>query len=354
MRSGAIGPDAARLFDGALTALAAGSVEYFGEPGARCHPIAHIRRPWSDVLKFRVELRDSSFDAFLKIRKLRQNVAPGVDTSRDDRLTTEFANTLRVFQAFANDRRFSTVRPIACFPEHRAIVTAGAAGRTLSELIERRARWMPDSAALDELTSLMSASAEWVLAFQNIGPVAVEPFSVAELTEYVDIRLHKLVNSSRARFADADRRAVLAYMTALGAEVPREHLVKVAVHGDFAPGNVLADGGRVAALDFFRSTQGSKYQDLARMFTQLDLLKAKPQYRPAVIDRLQLAMLRRYDPALRPDDPLFELLVLMHTINHFAGLAVRPAPMLSRIYNRYLRHRHRRWLQARLAPAIPC
>jgi len=126
-------------------------------------------------------------------------------------------------------------------------------------------------------------------------------------------------------------------------------LREVAIHADLAPTNMLVCGTRIVVLDFAMAARGSYLHDISRLFLQLDVLRAKPRYRPHVIDALQAALLRGLDPALTAGHPLFRYLLMLHRINHLGTLALRrerfPASVLSARVGRL----HRQWIERELA-----
>jgi hypothetical protein len=165
--------------------------------------------------------------------------------------------------------------------------------------------------------------------------------------EYIDVRLQKLTRIPRAGFGDADRRAVLSYFESRAAEVPASDLVEVPVHGDITPSNIVVTPHCVTVLDLAMTARESKYLDVARLYTQLEFYTAKPQYRPQVVARLQRAALAGFEPALRPDNPLFEISAVQHVVCHFLSHARQPGRFPASLYSRHQCRLHRHWLRER-------
>ena len=169
--------------------------------------------------------------------------------------------------------------------------------------------------------------------------------SLDDTRTYLDVRLRRLTQLSRAKFHEDDRRRVLAYFDRRAADVSIEDLVDVPVHGDITPSNIVIAPDRVTVLDFAMTGRGSKYLDIARLHTQLEFYTAKPQYRPNVIRRLQLAALAGFDAQLSPHHPLFEICTLQHVVCHFLSHARQPGRFPRSLYSRHQCRLHRRWLR---------
>jgi len=237
------------------------------------------------------------------------------------------------------------VRPIAAFPDLLAVVTEETRGENVLALTERRtSRLAPmGSAAGASLEHTFENIGYWVRRYQDIEGVA-GPLLFDTLREYLDIRLKKLVAMPPAAFEEGDRQRVLAYVRNRQGEIDGDRLLEVPVHSDLAPGNVIADGERVVVLDFAMARRGPLYHDVARCYAQMDLLKLKPFRKRHQITALQTALLRGFDPALRPTDPLFAVLLLIQKVNHLGTLSSRAARGWSGLYDRWVARHHRSWL----------
>jgi Ser/Thr protein kinase RdoA (MazF antagonist) len=145
---------------------------------------------------------------------------------------------------------------------------------------------------------------------------------------------------------------VLAHIDALVSLVSSSDLADVLVHADLAPGNVLIAGRRVVVLDFAMTHRGSLMQDISRLYVQMDLMRAKPQFRRQVIHALQKALLRGFDPGLTKERPLFRLMLLRHHVNHLLTLNVRRERFPAAVYNAHLRRLHRQWIARELSHGV--
>jgi Ser/Thr protein kinase RdoA (MazF antagonist) len=191
----------------------------------------------------------------------------------------------------------------------------------------------------------MEGVGHWLARFQGFH-AGDRRLSGREITEYVDVRLRLLVE--RGVMAPDTRERLLAHLEGLAARVAPDDWHEVAVHADLAPANILVAPGRIVLLDFAMASRGTKLHDISRLYMQTELLRAKPQFRRAVIATLQTALLRGFDPALSPEDPLFRLLSVLHHVNHLGTLALRREPIAARLVSMRAIGMHRRWIRRAL------
>jgi len=336
-------------FQQVIQRLEHGSRQYFGVEEARITAVRKEIRPYSDLLRARVQSTSGTNGIYIKLGKAIAG-GPSLPTIRS-RFRRDFDTTSRVHRVLANDAAVSVVRPIACFDEPLAIVTEEVCGPNLLRVLETHAvRWRGSASALEKLETLFGHAGHWVRRFQEIEGGATT-FSFDELIEYVDLRVQRLAADTNSSFTETDRRGVLQYLSARRGEIEPQDLMEVAIHGDFTPGNTLAAGPRVVVLDLTMTHRGVQLHDLARFYTQIDFLKFKPQFDRARIGRLQAALLRGFDPGLNPSHPMFQVLVLLHTVNHFGTLVTKRAPFPASAFNRFVASRHLGWIRRTIASA---
>jgi hypothetical protein len=330
-----------------LDRLRSEAAVHFGAPDVHLSPAGFEERIFSYVLRVAVRSageEEATSHVYIKVFKNR--ALPGVEQMRE-RVVRDFETTRRVHEAMTASDDLGAVRPVACYPEHLAMVTEEMQGLTVGALLDARSRWFPGTEVLRDLEKTMATIGRWVRVFQTIdrrnGRISLD-----ELRSYIDFRLERLVREPSARFAEADRARVLSHIDALVSLVTPADLADVLVHADLAPGNVLVAGRRVVVLDFAMTHRGSLMQDISRLYVQMDLMCAKPQFRRQVIHALQNALLRGFDPGLTDEHPLFRLMLLRHHVNHLVTLVVRREKFPAALYNAHLRRLHRRWIAAEL------
>ena len=326
-----------------LSHLQAEGARYFGAPGVRLTVVADADREASQVLTVRVAGPADITTLYLKRYKPREEGSHAREMTRSQ-VARDYEMTARVHSALASRSGFGAVRPIACFPNELVLVTAEVPGLTLSELIERQASWVPGSGKLAELGAVLARVGGWLRAFQDLEPHA-GPLSMGDMREYLDVRLRRLRGLRRPVITEDEREAVLRHFDSAAAGVPGSELFEVLAHADLAPSNVLVDGERVAVIDFAMTTRGGVYLDVARLYTQLEFLTAKPHFTQRVVAAMQRALLDGFESGLSLERPLFRLFVIQHLLCHMSSLARNPAPPVTSLYNSYQLRRHRRWLR---------
>jgi hypothetical protein len=336
-------PEHARpRFASLLTRLANDSEARFGIAGARITPVGYEERPFSWLCRAAVERpgRDSpALHIFIKMFKPKES-GSGVDLR--SRVAQDYATTCEVFSFMSQWPELGAVRPVAWFDDALTIVTEQADGETLLDLLQTGAAWFPSSRGVTALEGATAGVGRWLRHFQGFRPNDGR-VTGDYLCKYVDVRLRRLVE--RRVMAASQRTRILDHLDRLAARVQPADWSEVAIHGDLAPANVLVSHGRVVLLDFAMATRGTRLHDVSRLYMQLDLLRAKPQFRRRVIARLQEALLRGYEPDLTPAHPLFRLLSMLHHVNHLGTLAFRGESRLARLVSARAIGMHRRWIE---------
>jgi hypothetical protein len=328
-----------------LTRLQENAIAHFGTADARLVPGAHEERPFSHLLRVGVYRNGASrpdLHLFVKLFKPK----PDLDADRmRRRVEQDFELSRRLFAAFTAAGEGGVVRPVACYADQLAIVSEQADGVTLMAYLNRHARWLPSAAAQQASADTLAAVGRWLRSFQAIDQ-RTDRVATQDLRTYIDVRLQRLV--SRGIYAAAFRERILQHLDQLATDVSDAELVDVLIHGDLAPGNILVSGSRVVVLDFAMVQRGCALHDISRLWVQLDILRAKPAFRSAVVERLQAALLERFDPRLTPDRPLFRYLLLLHRINHFSSLSFNREPLLARALSARVRRLHTAWIEREL------
>lgn len=336
------------VFAPVLARLEADAIAYFGIAPLRLVPAECDERPFSHVLRLSVcRAGDDHPISHLFVKVLKPKaIAGGSDTMRQ-RVAVDFDTTRRVYASMLPYKNLGAVPPVACYPEHLAIVTEQVEGQTLLEHLRTEAAWFPSDRRLDRLQETMATVGRWIRVFQSVDAPG-DYLTVDRLRQYIDHRLDRLVRDVGGRFTQDDRGRVLQHLDRLGRQIAPQELREVAGHADMALGNIIVSGRRIVVLDFEMAKLQSSLHDVTRVFVQIGLLGIKPHLRAPVVRRLQRALLDGFDPSLTVDLPLFRLLVLLHRVNHLTTLTVTRAPFAEAFYNRVVNRQHRRWIAEEL------
>ena len=337
----------AAAFEPILERLTADTAAFFGIDGVRLTAVDAHERPYSFVARMGVHRPgETSPFTYLFVKAVKVS---GGDDERDrmrKRVAHEFEITKLVFDAMKRQPDVEVVRPVACYPEYLVIATEQVVGVTMLDYVIGHASWFGRSSSGD-LATVMANTGRWLRAFQSFDPgsgaVTLEWFR-----DYVDIRLRRLVARSGGRFREPDRQRTLDYINGLWPQIDTDHLREVAIHADLALTNVLVADHRIVVLDFAMAKRGGPLHDLTRLYVQIEMLGMKPHVRRAVLRQAQAALLAGFDASLTRDTPVVRLYTLLHRINHYGSLILKPSPFPTSLYNRLVARHHRRWLDSEL------
>lgn len=327
-------------FDGMLAALSGGAERYFGDPHAVLEPVTRLERPFSVLLRVRVEAAGRRTHAFLKIFKPRKSTPEELAQLRRF-VEREYRATTRLHATVRSRPGLTALRPLALFADQLAIVTEEVEGRTFDRVL-RRALW----SAADRRRALDAAGriGAWIRTYQEVTDVE-GTFSVGEARRYLDVRLRNLESLV---ISAEERQRVLDGFDRMAAGVTPEALV--AIHADLCPANILVSPrGDVTILDFAMAKSGTRLHDLSHLFMHLEFFGWRPYVRTRQVRELQRALLRGYDSGLDESEPLFTLMLLQHVVCHVALLAEQRRGPAWRLWRPLVR---RRWQRALGMPAI--
>jgi aminoglycoside phosphotransferase (APT) family kinase protein len=303
-------------------------------------------RESSEVVRAEVRTHTRAIGIYAKVFRPRPGDI-GI-AAMHERFRTDCDITRRVCEAMRSHPDLRAVELIASYPHIPGMVTKEIKGTPLNAMITANAAWPVDAGRMADLELALSRLGRWLATFQTIAAqVPRAPLDLDDVRAYIDARLRKLTALARAGFSQQDRREILAYVDKRAAAVADHDLVALPVHGDIVPSNVIVSATAITVLDFGMNAMGARYLDVARMFTQLDFYGAKPQFRPGVIEKLQHAVLRGFDPTLGVNHPLFEICAIQHVVCHYLSHARHPGRFPESLYSAHLRRRHRGWLRRR-------
>jgi asparagine synthase (glutamine-hydrolysing) len=329
-------------FAAALRRLQVQGRELLGVDNPAFRVDSFSNRPFSHVYRIQVGNTVDARHIYVKIFRPRKDTAEEFDFMVR-RVSRDYETTRTLHAAMSSEADLAVVRPIACFPEHLALVTAEAPGEMLLRVFERNSHWKTTEARTKPQIIAARRTGEWLRAFQRTQSEGL--VSIDAVRDYVDFRLRRLVDDTQTTFSEHDRRAVLDQFTKRAAEIPPDALRAVPVHGDLAMSNVLVHGSIITVLDLTSVGSGTLYHDLGHLYMQIGLLSAKASLRRTRIAALQRALLDGFQPGLSSTHPLFELMYLQHTVCHLVGLIQQPAGQGERLYNWWVARRHLDWLR---------
>jgi hypothetical protein len=255
----------------------------------------------------------------------------------------DFEMTCRVRTALSDRPDLDAVPPIACFPDHLALVSGEVEGQTLSALLARSSAGWPSAEKVRRLSEHVRRVGSWLKATQQGVPPerAIDPDA---MRVYLGKRFDDLEGGESLRLTRSGRAALESYLDRLIHDAGEGRLVPKWIHADFCPDNIIVGDGVVTVLDLMMAKTGTVYHDVSHLYMHLDTMKVKPWFRPRIIDQLQHALLEGFEPGLDANHPLFALLRLQHVICHLVALQGTTTNPAARLYTNRIRRRHRRWL----------
>jgi hypothetical protein len=315
---------------------------YFGSDVAAICARHVVARPFSSLARVRVDTASGTVGAYIKILKPRADTPEEV-ASMQQNVRRDFEMTSRVRSALSDRPGLDAVPLIACFPDHLALVSVEVEGRTLSAHLARSAAGWPSDASMRRLSKHLHRIGSWLKATQKgVAPErAIDPDA---MRVYLDKRFDDLEGGDSIRLTRGGRAVLEKYRDRLIYDAGGQRLVPKWIHADFCPDNIIIGDGAVTVLDLMMAKTGTVYHDISHLYMHLDAMKAKPWFRPPVVDQLLHALLEGFEPGLDAKRPLFALLRLQHVICHLVALQSAGSSRAVDFYRNRIRRRHRDWL----------
>jgi Ser/Thr protein kinase RdoA (MazF antagonist) len=336
-----------RRFDRALARLREqGPALFDGRPVRFLEPGARLSRPFSDLLWVRVHLEDDSrVVVVVKSPRLRAD-RPDRHAKVLGRLAREAEVSAELGRRLATERELGVARVLAWWPDVPALVMPEIPGENVADLIARLGRWPAGPAAREQLETACRGAGRLLRAFQRVTTSPGAVVSLDDVWRAVELRIERLADLAGPAFDASWRRDVSAAFDRAAREASPDDLAVTGVHGDFAPGNVIADGHRAVLIDLSTLQSGSVWFDLTRFDHQLGLIACKPGF-DGTIARLQHAF-REGCGGVDRDAPLFRLFTIQHVLSHWLGSVKRAGgrPLHERVYDRWVLRAERRRLRA--------
>jgi hypothetical protein len=335
-----------RRFDAALARMRElGPALFDGRSVCRLEAGAQLSRPFSDLLWVRVHLEDGSRVVVIKCPRLRAD-RPDRHAKVLGRLSREVEVSADLARRLAGQPEVGVSSVLAWWPDVPALVMPEIAGDNVADLIARHGRWPVGPAAREQLETACRGAGRLLRAFQRVTAQPGAVLSLDESWRALELRLARLTELDAPAFDPAWRRDIAAAFARAAAAASATDLAVAGVHGDFAPGNVMADGRRTVLIDLSTIQSGSVWFDLTRFDHQLGLIACKPGFE-GTIARLRRAF-RDGCGGVEADGPMFRLFTIQHVLSHWLGAVKRAGarPLHERVYDRWVLRAERRTLRA--------
>jgi glycosyltransferase involved in cell wall biosynthesis/aminoglycoside phosphotransferase (APT) family kinase protein len=205
-------------------------------------------------------------DVVLKVHKdFAGQSAPPAERAR-----REFEALCRLQGVFFGERGLGVPRPLGVAED--TVLMQACAGVALDDLA-RRTRWTGTRGERAALAATLRRTGAWLRTLQRA--TARESQAAGDAVDQLVARAR--VDLERAARQGLPPGAHLARrIDDAGREARAAARSLVGRHGDFWPGNVLVDRGRVRVIDFEGFGEGLPAEDVADFLVQLDLLHSYP------------------------------------------------------------------------------
>ncbi len=245
------------------------------------------------------------------------------------RVEAEYAALRRIDGGFDPGERFIRVRPVACLPEHAALVMEEAPGEPFNRLIGRLGRGWPRSGSRARLEELCRLAGDWLGRFQAFTTAAEDPTPhLAALRSEVSGSLRSLVARRRVGIPESLAGALESFVDRAAGGAPPAAVAVAGMTGEFCPANILVDGPRLAVLDFGLYGPGLALNDLVLFHHHLESLRYDPLTRRATMRRLQAAFLQGYGRPELQTEPLFDAFRVKFKLSRMDATSGRKWPGL--------------------------
>jgi hypothetical protein len=326
-------------FRPALARLAAHLTDRHGHAPAIV-AAGELHRPFSTLLRVRIVTRSERRFAYVKILQPRSDT-PDEHAATRRNVQREFSVTSDVRDRVRGVAGLGAVVPVACFPEECALVTEEVAGTTLSRVLSLEGTGWPAERKLARLDDTLRRAAGWLRVMQRRMPG--RELTADTIRRYLDRRIEQLSGAPGGTLTTSGRARVETCRDRLLDEARRTGVEGVWIHADFCPDNLIVGSDALTVLDFTMAGAGTRYHDLAHLFLSLDAMRAKPWFKPSIVDRWQKTLLEGFEPGLDANQPLFVLARFQHVLCHLVALQ-HTGGQLARFVAGWRRRRYRTWL----------
>jgi hypothetical protein len=237
--------------------------------------------------------------------------------------------------------------PLVLYPDLQCVVMEAVPGPTLAAVLGEARFWAP-RARVEVAVALCRLCGRWL---QRLHAATASLATVRELDVIarLDSELAYLGAHPVPPVTASDLTAVRAHVRRLLDRVGAAPVPVVAVHGGFAPYNVIVSPDRraITVIDFAAFTVGPVHYDYFKFRSKLEMLAFGPSFSSRVIRRLEGAFADGYGRPVDPNAPLNQILRIGFTLDRMTAFAENPTsrPLRRRFLLRRLFRRHYRVLK---------
>lgn len=272
-------PAAARVRPVLLEQVRERARDYFPDlgPVRRIRVVARQQRPYSDVLRIRVEDGDArARDVILKVAEAAER---------------QFEAMRRAWSGFAADGALSMPRPLDYLPDGPAVVMESVPGTPLAARLRRTLPWGASGGSAE---ARCAQAGRWLRRYHEAtmdgGP---RPLDAGTKWEFLR---ESLASLGRAGVNGALLARLEDRLRPVAADACRRSRPVARLHGDFTADNVLVDGARMIGIDVWGTFVNTVDHDMASFLNSLRLIRMTWPVPESTVGRLERAFLGGYCP----------------------------------------------------------
>lgn len=308
--------------------------------------------PNSRIARLRVKWEHGERMLFLKL--LYPDQVDG-RTNRSDReykeqqIRAEYEVLKKLDRAFAGHQTLGVIKPVACFPEHLALVTEEQPGIKFSSIIGN-VKIFSKREEIKEVVQWVQLCGSWLRHFQTFVPgngKFVE-FSFDEILDFCEVRLGLLTQFRQGEFTNSFCQSIRHFLREQVEQTKQETMEIIGRHNDFGPYNMILTGQKLVLLDFAGFGFGPSCWDYVKFWCGLDQIRGSLLVSDKTVDQLQEAFISGYGKMLDPNTPLFAIYRLGYILDQmgdiwqdWSTIDWKRRPLYKQLYRRYLA-----WLRA--------
>lgn len=247
--------------------------------------INFINQVASDVVEVRIDRPDTdSFHIFIK--RLHGKLGEETYLKNQEIIENEYEMLKKVNYNLERYKEISVVKPLSVFPKHLALVTLASPGDCALDVIKRGILKLGKSANFNRAINLSKNSGKFLVALQEANLGSEVNLSSIDIAQAIVGNIKELRSLLTYNAYNKMLRTMNSFL--LDDFFTCAHTVVGSIfHGDFHPGNIIADANAVVVLDFSDNGIGSVYHDIARFWQSLNNYKIDPRFSQKKIKKLQ-------------------------------------------------------------------
>ena len=303
-----------------------------------------------NTYKYRAcSLYENDKNIYIKIKRVGNEIEDKERVKLQQHIKDSYQNLLRVYTEFKQFPGYSSIKPIAHFPEWFSIVTEESRGADVWTILREKAKCYPSKTNIKKLEALCRKCGTWLTLFQQLSIKETKniPYDFGAKIEMYDFHLKRLVHSQNNTFPDELRKRIVDFCWQLVPSIPKRDCGIVGVHGDYAPVNILMHNDEITILDIETPKTGIVHWDSTYFAYHLSSLLENPIYRPMTIAKLKKAFFQGVGQSIKPSEKIVTFCMIHHVIQALLYIDVhrKNVHWHKKMYDKILYNRHIHWLK---------